>query len=168
MPGKRIRIAYLFALAIGMFFFLTHYSFSLDLFDYLLAGIIFIYPTVKFFQQRIELWFKISIGVFVIIAFVYVGQLLVFVAAFGEHKKYSMQSWKIGKYKIDLEKWQGWTGPPYDRYSLKRHAVIGVLEKKLGEGYKDSTACMVNFQHEEFGMNDYRFDTCNKTITKLK
>jgi len=90
-------------------------------------------------------------------------------AAFGENKKHSMQTWKIGKYEIELATWQGWAGPPYKQYTLRRHALVGALEKKIGDGYLDSTGCIVNIDAKRWSdLSAYRFNVCDKIIERTR
>lgn len=74
---------------------------------------------------------------------------------------------KIGKYKLVFTSRQGWSGPVYYRYDLKKKNILGFYNSKLyTTTVKDTANCQIDFYKK--GEIKYRTDKCKQTVEKLK
>lgn len=75
---------------------------------------------------------------------------------------------QIGKYKLVFTSRQGWAGPVYYRYDLKKKTIFGHYHSKIytTTAIKDTGNCQIEFyKNSEV---KYRADKCKQTIEKLK
>jgi hypothetical protein len=75
---------------------------------------------------------------------------------------------KIGKYKLVFTSRQGWTGPIYYRYDLKKKSVFGYYHSKLYTTLSriDTGNCQIDFYKKQ--KLKYRADKCRQTVEKLE
>jgi hypothetical protein len=169
---KKLRLVYISVCIVGLFFYLTGYSFSFDFLDYSMVAIILLYPIVKFIQAPTPLWIKISITLLIIAPIILLADDILLIIAFGSESKRKVQEWKVDGHEIILTERQGWAGPPYERYDLVKYKALGLVNKTIAYGYpeRDSTgtaSCKVLFESESYD-NSYRyeFDRCIKMLKK--
>jgi hypothetical protein len=74
----------------------------------------------------------------------------------------------IGKYKLVFTSRQGWAGPVYYRYDLKKKNIFGHYRSNIYTtmSRNDTGNCQINFYKKE--KLKYRADKCKQTIEKLK
>jgi hypothetical protein len=76
-----------------------------------------------------------------------------------------VQTWKVGDYKIDYIKDQGFSGGELRQYEISRYSLVRLLVKKLDYSVDRDTAnsCLVYFS--DINMN---FDKCSVVLTEFK
>ena len=156
----------------GILFTLTGYSFTLDVLDYVLWGIILLFPIVQFFRSGIPGWIKLITVLLVFIAAIFLGEGILVAIAFGREESHTVQKWKLNGYSVTLSKRQGWAGPFYYRYDLAKNRLFGLINKTVAESYPGMElpgSCKIEFQKDIY--NDkilFEFDHCQQRITKVQ
>jgi hypothetical protein len=171
---NKILTSYLAVCAIGLLLLLTGYSFTFDLLNYLFAGIIIIYPVVQFFRSGLKTWMKVFISLGIVTCIVLIANSFFIAVAFGSEHKELVRDWQLGAYKVELNRKQGWAGPPYREYDLIRFRFFGMLKKDVAFGYPDhllTDSCQViELAKEHYESPVFEFDECKQELhrTNLK
>lgn len=170
---KQILVAYTLVTVFGLTLFLTDYSFTWNVLDYLTIGIIIVYPVFIFFQFLKPLWLKVTVAAISLVGFCFaLYYIVIFVAFYTAGENREIQNWNIDGYKIELTHRQDWAGPAYYRYDLKQNSILNMFEKTLAQSYPGTVlqdTCIVNFKKlYNYGDPVYKFDKCNHTIKILR
>jgi predicted PurR-regulated permease PerM len=169
--SKRIiLIIYVILLLVGLILILTGYSFSFHPLNILLFLAIISYPIVRFIRSSIYFWIKLILGLLLIITAILFGNSILYVLAFKESTIRNVQNWDIGNYQISLNEKQGWAGPPYLQYDLKRYHFFRLINKKIASGQSSENSidpCKINFSKDLYSTKYiFQFDKCDLVLEK--
>ena len=174
LKNKKIVTAYAVIVALVVISNMTGITFSCDTVNYLIVGIVFLYPIILFTSglklKEVD-YLKLSLGIMVfVVLFILLAQPAMLIFGFLHIERKRVQIWKVDNYKIELTSQLGWAGPPSYHYILKRNLVLNLLEQRIGHSYPGAMvdSCMVDFV--KFNSDDpiYRFDECNLEVKKIK
>jgi hypothetical protein len=171
--SKKLLLSYLTVCIIGIVFLLTGYSFTIDILDYTIIGIIILYPIGRFFLSRISIKIKVITALAAIIGICFIAwKVMVFIAFSTAGEKRKVQEWNVDGYRIVLTKRLDWAGPPYYRYDLSRTRVFGLITKTLAYSYPGTEltdSCTIHFKEDfDYGESLFEFDKCSGNIRKLE
>jgi len=139
--------------------FITGYSFSIDLLDNLVIGIIIILAIIYYF------FFYVNINSLLILAIVII---MLFPFGYGYLLTYFLTSEKkldtnaVKNYRITEIEEEYWT-TTYYRYDLEKTVLFGFFEKKIAKSDRQSqksNTCIMDFQSLKNDKRVYQVDKC--------
>ena len=166
---KNILLIYASVAALGLILLISGYSFSIDLFDYLLVGTLILTPVIFLIIYLKKMIVRIVVSLLFLFVFCFVAYIIMVGAAFSSTHQECIKTWKVKSYRIELTYRQAWAGPPYYQYDLKRVFLFGIFDKTIyqnnpGMALKDT--CIIEFPEHGRRNTVYRFDQCKETLEK--
>lgn len=161
-----LRIYMVLAL-VGLVLIIAGYSFSIDAFNYILVGVLILTPVIALIVYLKKRIVRIVVSVLFLVIFCFVGYVIMIWSAFSSTHPENVKTWETDGYRIELTHRQGWAGPPYYQYDLKRVFLFGIFEKTIDQYYPGMTlkdTCYIEFSKHDGHKTVCRFDQCKGTI----
>jgi len=143
--------------------FVTGYSFSIDLLDNLVIGIIIILPIIYYLFYYLNLYNLLIIVVVVIILSPF-GYCYLFAYSLSSEKK--LDTYAIKNYRITEIEEEYWT-TTYYRYDLEKTVLFGFFGKKIAKSDRESqksNICIMDFKSLKNDKRIYQADKCKNTL----
>jgi hypothetical protein len=172
ISDKIILPIYVVFLAIGLTLLISNYFFSYTPLNTLLVIIIISYPTYRFLYSRLNIGLKVLAGLLLLVVAIWLGYKIAFVRAFADSTLENKNEWNFPKYKIFLNRKQGWAGAPYLQYDLRRYRFFRLVNKNIAVGYPnfdEPTSCQIVFKEDPYSeIPLYKFDRCKITLERIE